>query len=304
MSLLTVMQAVADELALSPITSVIGNADKTVKQLLALANHEGKQMRKAYAWPQLTIEGTITLNNGVAGYPLPNNFDRMISQTHWDTTNKWRVFGPCTAQEWAAMQYSGFGSLAYKSFRAKGVTAQPDGANDYTGKQIYIYPTPTAADAGTTIKYEYISRSCFVPQVWVSAGAKDPASHWCYSVGGLGYYYGGTGSSFGTTEPTWTDNAYHSDGVNFWILIDATYDTCTSDKDSSAVSDHLWKLGIKWRFLQRQGLDYQLDFAEYDAELRSLFVSLNGSRKMFLGGGIYDDLHLIDHHNIPDTGIS
>ena len=64
MTLLTIIQDVADELNLPQPSTVINNTNKTVKQFLSLANGGGKRMMKRFDFQELITEWTYTSNGG------------------------------------------------------------------------------------------------------------------------------------------------------------------------------------------------------------------------------------------------
>lgn len=82
-------------------------------------------------------------DNGV--YNLPDDFDRMIDQTHWERTNRYPMAGPLTPQQWQyllGMQLSN--QTIYATFRVM------EGLFN-------ILPQPPPS--GLQLVYEYISRN-------------------------------------------------------------------------------------------------------------------------------------------------
>jgi hypothetical protein len=71
----------------------------------------------------------------------PADLERFVSDTFFNRTTRWPVFGPITSQEWQAVQAQPFLSSVYISWR------QRDGS-------FLMTPTPAA---GETIAYEYIT---------------------------------------------------------------------------------------------------------------------------------------------------
>lgn len=158
MSLLSLMQQVTAELNLAIPAAVVSSSDQTIKQLLALANREGQELAKRYDWPVLQNEYTFTLSNGVGSYAFPTDYDRQINRTQWDRDNHWPLIGPMSPQEYQ-WRVSGITvSTPRRRWRIKGSSAA----------EFYMYPVPTASDAGKIMVYEYISKN------------------WCQSSGGTG----------------------------------------------------------------------------------------------------------------------
>lgn len=156
MTILSIIQAVADEVGVTRPSAVISSNDGTVRQLLALANREGKSLARLGNWTTLTKEHTFDTVNGTAAYALPSDFDYIVNQTAWDRDNYWMLRGPLSVPLWQAIKSGLYDSTALrKGFRIKGSSST----------RFYIDPTPTVVD---TIVFEYQSKS------------------WCQSSGGTG----------------------------------------------------------------------------------------------------------------------
>jgi hypothetical protein len=141
MSLLTIIQDTTDRLGIIRPSSVVGSSDPQVRQLLALANQEGKELARRHNWTALINEKTFTATLAAAQTSaIPTDYDRMIAGSFWNRTTSWQVRGPVSAQLWQRLQ-TGLTTLADQAFRIRGGT-------------LYITPTPTAADS---MAYEYVS---------------------------------------------------------------------------------------------------------------------------------------------------
>ena len=153
MTLLTIVQTVADEVGVPRPSSVIGSNDLTVRQLLALANREGKLLARRGNWTALVNEHTFTTvaQEEQTDTPIPADFDRAIGDTVWNRTDQDPGMGPLSPQEWQQEKASS-ASGPYSQFRIR------------NGKFL-LFPAP---DAGKTYAYEYVSRN------------------WCRSSGGTG----------------------------------------------------------------------------------------------------------------------
>ena len=100
MSLLTICQNVADFTGFERETTIIGNTSPTARQLLALAQREGKQLMRATSWPILLKEHTFSTTSGTQSYALPTDFDRFISDTAFNRTDLDKFTGPLTPQQY------------------------------------------------------------------------------------------------------------------------------------------------------------------------------------------------------------
>ena len=145
MSLLTIIQAMADELGLPRPSAVVSSTDQTVRQMLALSNREGKQLARRYAWEALTKEAsftTVAAEEQGALLTIASDFGAFRNDTMYDRTRSWSIPGPLSAQEWQ---------------REKGAAAT--GLRDQfriRGGRILFLPAPPA---GRTVYFEYQSRS-------------------------------------------------------------------------------------------------------------------------------------------------
>jgi hypothetical protein len=155
-SLLTICQAVAEEVGVNAPSTIVGSTDRTAKQLLRLANRAGKIIAKK-DWPVLSLEWTFTTEADEASYALPDDFGRMLSETAWDRTNYWQLRGSLSAQEWQ-IRKSALVTTATtrKRFRIKAASGV---------RKFFIDPTP---DAEEELVFEYIS------------------TQWCQDSGGTG----------------------------------------------------------------------------------------------------------------------
>lgn len=152
MNLLQIIQDVADRIGLVRPSAVLGGADPQVRQLLALANQEGRELARRHGWQALTKEQVFTtVAQETQTGAIPADFDRLVPGTFYNRTSTRLVTGPLTAQEYA--DYKGrLTSIVYEAFRIR-------------GDAILVLPTP---GAGETMAFEYVSKH------WC-AGAADTA---------------------------------------------------------------------------------------------------------------------------------
>ncbi len=62
----------------------------------------------------------------------------------------------------------------------------------------------------------------------------------------------------------------------------------TKNTDVPIFDEYLVKLGILWRWLKRNGMDYTEEFAEYERELKKKFAGSLAIKDISLGGGFED----------------
>lgn len=155
MSLLTVAQAVAEEVGLPTPGSIVGSNDKTAKQLLRLINRSGKRLAKKN-WAILQKENTFSTVATTASYSLPDDFDRLLDGTIWDRTTYWSLRGPLTPAQWQTYKS---GLVANSTIRSR-FRIKPDTRVN----KFFMDPTPSAV---VSMVFEYASTD------WVKTAAND-----------------------------------------------------------------------------------------------------------------------------------
>jgi len=147
MTLLTVCQNVAEEIGIDTPESIIGNSDRTAKQLLRFANRAGKVLAKKH-WTILQKEYTFNTSNGIPSYSLPTDYEWILLDSAWDRDNYWKMRGGLDPREW---QIYKSGIIANQATR-KRYRIKADG----NAKKFFIDPTPSATEA---LVFEYCSNT-------------------------------------------------------------------------------------------------------------------------------------------------
>lgn len=154
-TLLQIVTAACDELALPRPTAVVGSSDAQTQQMLALLTREGRELAArdgpSGGWPRLVTEYEISVLSGTDNYAFPSDIQYFVNTTAWDRTNDWPLQGPISPQVWQVLKSGTIGSVGPRTrFRLK-------------AGRIYLDPSPTA---NATAVFEYYSNS------------------WCESTGG------------------------------------------------------------------------------------------------------------------------
>ena len=158
MTLLTIVQDVADEIGLPRPSAVLSSTDQTTRQLLALANREGRQLAQRYKWQALTKEGsftTVATESQGALTTIAADFSRFLNDTMYDRTRTWRIVGPLSAQQWQRQKGTAAGTFL-DTFRIR-------------GGEILFWPVPAA---GRNVFFEYVSKN------WCQSSAAAPQDEW------------------------------------------------------------------------------------------------------------------------------
>ncbi len=157
MSLLTIIQDAAEDLGINSPTSVIGNTNEQIKQLLAIANREGRDLASRYLWSKLKKNTTWTttaaedqglLNSAIV---TDGDFDAIIPETMFNRTQTQPIIELMDETEWESRQAYGIQGV-WTRYKIQG------------GK-LYFYPAANGTDTGA---FAYKS------------------THWCESSGGTG----------------------------------------------------------------------------------------------------------------------
>jgi hypothetical protein len=143
-----ILNRVAAEVGLDPVTDPYTTTDKDFRQMTYLLNIAGEELCQLYPWEALVKEhGIVTQDTDTGDYDLPDDFLYMINQTGWERSQSVQLYGPLSAQDWQYLIGRDLVSQTiYASFRIM------------QGKfSIFPQPPPNNLD----IHFEYICR-CWV----------------------------------------------------------------------------------------------------------------------------------------------
>lgn len=269
MTLRTIIDNVSSEIGYqidTTASSYINSGDTLTKQLVAMTNRIAVEMFESYNWWQFNKTASLTLVDSTATYALPGDFSSYHFDTFWNQSNRWRVFGPMSAQEYG--QYNGlsYTSLIGNRFMLRGVS----------NNQIVIYPTPGADIAGQIIVYEYISERPVRPWTWTASTSLGTKAYTFYNGN---YYSLVSGTVTGSTAPTHTSGSV-SDGSCTWAYYDGAYPQFLNDSDINILPERVLELGVIERIAEIKQLNVspkyqtQLD-EEYSKQIvgKSLYTA-------------------------------
>lgn len=140
-TLLQIVQAAANEITITAPSSVVSSIDDTAQALLAFANRSGYTLSLAGLWESLIKRNEFVTVAGQQGYDFPSDYRKIIPSTQWNSDQRFRLYGPVTAQEWETIvNYNNQTEVTYY-FRI------------FDGK-FRLHPTPSQVQ---NLVYEYIS---------------------------------------------------------------------------------------------------------------------------------------------------
>jgi hypothetical protein len=145
-TLLQLVNAAERELGLAASPALAGQTMGQACQMFNIANECGEEMLDEHTWGDLHTVGMVTSQVGIATYPLPADYSRMLSETHWDSSTRWPIRGPISPQLYNLLIR---GPYMWPSNR---VLFRQVGSSAMT-----MYPTPTAN--GIVYDFEYVRKT-------------------------------------------------------------------------------------------------------------------------------------------------
>lgn len=299
------MQAAANELGIPEPSQVIGAVDDQSRQLLALANREGKEFS--------------VLANGYGGWQNLHKeyvfFTEVPAATTGNITNNSRIITniPSTAGITAEIYFVDGTGLPVK---AKVVSVD-------SGTQVTIDRPCTATTTGVALQFaqcgyalpsdfEYFTQQTFWDGVWrwqllgpISAQEKQVLKYGITPTGPRRRFWVRTNYLFLDPVPS-TDNEaiaydYYS---NAWCRSSGgtVQSLWTADTDLYNLDEECFIQGIKWRFLRAKGLDYLEEYTKYEEDCQRVMSRDGGNRDLPLDSTSWGNFQLITTAQVPDTG--
>ena len=138
-------QNVADFTGFERPVTVVDNTDPIARQLLALAQREGKQLMRMSDWAILKKEHTFSTSSGTAAYALPSDFDRLVLETSYNRSDNDILTGPISSAEYQLVNHGMATTGTTEKFRLKAAS---------NTLKFELDPTPSSTQ---TIGFEYVS---------------------------------------------------------------------------------------------------------------------------------------------------
>jgi hypothetical protein len=288
MSILDVVQGATKLLKNMAVPStVVGSGNRLTLEMVQLLSMCAADLRNRYDWVELHRVYTFPAT-GEASYPIPEDFERLISNTVWSTSGMWPLVGPLTPQKWRALQ-SGIGIAGPPpQFRIYGSGNVGPGT-----KQFFVNPI----DSTGTLAYEYKTRNWVFPPNWQPNTGITIGQYRSY--GSNVYKAEGSGTTTGTNPPVHTTGSENDGGVT-WTYT-ALYDAPTSDLDTPIFDTELLIWGLVYFFLASNKMEHAFSLKQYDTLARIKCSGKRGSTTISMSN-YSTGPHFIDESNIPDTG--
>lgn len=304
LNLLGLVGAACDEIGIKAPLTIVSNLDPQVKQLLALANREGKEFfeiaHRLGGWEELRGEYKFTTSaittltgNLTSGSPVITN----ISNTAGIVANKWGVSG--TGIPYASRVQSV--DSATQVTMDSNATASGTAIALIFGQDAYSMPTDFAYFITQTFWDRTFRWQLLGPlsaQEWqvLKSGISPTGPRKRFRVMNNLFYLDPLPSDSTSTEVF----EYYS---NAWCqsLAGASQSKWTADTDYYTLDDDCFVLGIKWRFKAAKGLDYEQEKKTYDDACQRKIARNGGNRDIPLNASA-SGLRLLNNSNCPDTG--
>lgn len=309
MSLLSICQAIAGDLALAVPTSIVGNADETATRLLAAAQLEGENLARKpeNGWVAMITEydfvtaavlqqnGTVA-NSGPGGVAVISGLSGISAVA----ASTWYGFGTGLPNNSIVTAVnSGAGTITMNT------VATVTGAGQFVFGQS-DYPLPT--DFQRVIDGTLWDRSRF----WSMRGPQSPQQWQLYKSSVIGRasiqrrfrFREVGGKQVFSIDPVPTDNGaalvfeYVS---NAWCksAAGAKQTTWQADTDLGILDEYLMTLGVRWRMMRRLGFSYNEELDEYERQVSKAAAKDGGQPILNLSPN--DSLTLIGPWNLPET---
>jgi hypothetical protein len=294
--MLQLIQETSNELGLVAPTSVAGNTNQDVIQLLALMNRQGYNLTKEYNWRALEREYRFyTQSTGTTGDVVDGSYTILnVADTTGIVPNKWMVTGTGIPQDCYVVAVSGSTVTINQPAEQTEI-----GATLTFGQTQYDLPPDyevitNRTQWDKTKHWEMLGPEDAQQWQWLKSGyiSTGPRVRWRI----LGQYFN-IWPMLSTQE--YLGYEYRSKG---WAESSTgqVKNSFTADTDTTLFDDQIMILGTKLRYWQIKGFDTTSLQQEYDRYLSVAKANDKGAPNLSFAP--YPSKVLIGYANIPDTG--
>lgn len=302
-TLLQLVASAANELGIPEPSQLVGAADDTSKQLLALANREGKEFsqmaNKNGGWQKLHKEYTFTTSviTGLTGTTTSGSaIITGISSTSGISATTWALSG--TGVPNAAFVQS----VDSATQITMNLAATASGAVSLTFGQI-AYSLPS------DFQYFVVKTFWDGSYRWQLLGPLEAQEKNVlkYGISPVGprrrFWVKGNYLYLNPLPSNSTDFIAYDYFSNAWCASSGgTAQTkWTADTDTYYLDEDCFITGLKWRYLRAKGLDYTEEFDAYMKNVGQAMARDGGDRDLPLNAQS-QDLNLLSNAQVPDTG--
>lgn len=299
---LELMQQAANEIGIPEPSQIIGSADDTSRQLLALANREGKDFS--------------VMANGNGGWQNLHKEYRFLTEVITVTGNTTSGSPIITG----ISSTSGI-TASYFGCNGSGIDVNSVVQSVDSSTQVTLSNPATATATGITLTFgqiaydlpsdfEYFVNRSFWDGAYkwelvgpISAQEKNILRYGIIASGPRSKFYVRLNKLWLNPMPASEYYIAYDYYSNAWCSSAAgvAQTKWTADTDTYNLDDDCFIQGIKWRYLRAKGFDYGQEKADYDNDCERVMSRDCGARELPLAGGTYG-AHFLDESNIPETG--
>jgi hypothetical protein len=239
-------------------------SDPTALALRTSFNLMGKKAVSLYDWEVLKRVHSITFQTNVTSYALPEDYDRLIPNTGWNTTNDTFVFAGMTQADWAQRKYGNTSFFENDSFAIFG----------WVDSQINFYTRAQEIPAGETIVFHYLSNAWLRPKSWSpSTFVQSQELLWS---NGLVYRALSPGTT-SNSAPTHPSGDFANGTTTLRFVSNYGHDVIKNDNDVPHLDDLLLTYMTIADFGEAEGFDVTMYKQEAQARLESLKNDASGA---------------------------
>lgn len=265
-TLLQLLNQVQDEIGLTRSSSVVGNTDQQVRQLLAFANKVGRDLVRDFEWRRLITENVFETTGSRSGTALVSSANTL---TGFSSASSLCATGDVVTgtgiPQWAEVTVVTEATLTL-NVRCTGTSSQT--ASCTFSRQYYDLP----ADFD-----RQVSRSQWDRSDHRAMYGQKSTQQWQWLKGGIVtsapfYKYRLRGQKIQITPLPTTRLILSNDYIsNRWISTTTaatpTLSTFAADTDLAVFNDDVMVNGIKFQFQKQNGLEYAGALAEFNRSL-------------------------------------
>jgi len=302
-TLLELVQAFANETGVTAPQQLFGSQNDQEKQLISLANREGKEFsqmaNKNGGWQELRTDYSFTTQIVAGLTGNTTNGSAVI-------TNISSTAGLAGGSIWG-ISLNGVASSAFIVSVNSGtqITISRNAEATATGVALTIgkaaYPLPS--DLDYFVQKTFWDNRFKWDLIPINAQQKQILRYGVVASGPRGKFY--IRNSLMWLDPVPTEATliaydYYSKG---WCNSNAgvVQNLWAADTDVYNLDEECFIQGMKWRFLRAKGLDYMEEMKTYELDCQRIISRDGGSRDLSLNGG-GDGCAFINNGNIPDAG--
>jgi hypothetical protein len=294
------MQQAANELGIPEPSQIIGAQDEQSKQLLALAQREGKDFsqlaNKNGGWQDLHTEYTFTTI--------------VETQTGTTTSGSAVVTGLSDTSVLAAQV---FGASA-DGIANNSIILSIDSPTQVTLNQVATASGTVSINFGRIAYALPSDLEYFVQRTWwdntykwellgpITAQEKQILKYGIIASGPRAKFYIRNNLMYINPMPETAGQLFAYDYFsNAWCQSagGTAQQLWTADTDTYKLDEDCFVMGIKWRFLRAKGFDYSQEKSDYDMDCQRAMSRDGGNRDLPIAGGTYG-ARFLDYDNIPD----